>query len=138
MPDNLTPKQEAFCQKYIELGCATKAYYAAYDAAGSKPITANRSAKTLLDNPKIAARLRDLRDRALRRHDVTVDTVTAELEAARQQAMEINQISAAVNATMGKAKIHGLVEDRMKVTRKIEDLSDDELAALARSKGLVS
>ena len=34
MTDKLTPKQEAFCLKYIELGNATEAYYAAYDAGG--------------------------------------------------------------------------------------------------------
>lgn len=78
MTSNLTPKQETFCQKYIETGDATKAYYASYDAKGSKPITANRSAKALLDNPKIATRLRELQAIHLKRHVVTVDRVLQE------------------------------------------------------------
>lgn len=78
MAKELTPKQEAFCQKYIELGCATKAYYAAYDAKGSKPITANRKAKELLDNGKIAARVRELQAIHQKRHEVTVDRVIQE------------------------------------------------------------
>lgn len=78
MTQNLTPKQERFCQKYIELGCATKAYYAAYDAKGSKPITANRKAKELLDNGKIAARVRELQALHQKRHEVTVDRVIQE------------------------------------------------------------
>lgn len=112
MSGGLTPKQEAFCQRYIETGCATKAYYAAYDAAGSKPITANRAAKTLLDNPKIAARLRDLRLLSQERHLVTVDSITSELEEARRMALDTTQPSAAISASMGKAKLHGLIVDK--------------------------
>jgi 2',3'-cyclic-nucleotide 2'-phosphodiesterase (5'-nucleotidase family) len=114
----LTPKQEKFCQKYIELGCATKAYYAAYDAKGSKPITANRAGKALLDNPKIAARVRELQQRALKRHDVTVDSITAELDESRKLATADKQHSAAISATMGKAKLHGLITDKAEVTGK--------------------
>lgn len=112
MPSELTPKQDTFCQKYIELGDATKAYYAAYDAKKSKPITANRAAKELLDNPKIAARVRALREIHQERHMVTVDSITGELEEARRLALETEQPSAAVTASMGKAKIHGLIVEK--------------------------
>ena len=78
MSSKLTPKQERFCQKYIELGDATKAYYAAYDAQNSKPITANRSAKALLDDPKISTRVRELQLLHQKRHEVTVDRVLQE------------------------------------------------------------
>ncbi|WP_020471482.1 terminase small subunit [Zavarzinella formosa] len=115
---SLTPKQETFAQKYIELGNATEAYYAAYDAAGSKPITANRAAKTLLDNPKIAARLRALREIHQKRHEVTVDTITQELEEARMLAQRTKQPSAAVSASLGKAKLHGLITDKSELAGK--------------------
>jgi phage terminase small subunit len=114
----LTPKQEKFCQKYIETGNATEAYYAAYDAAGSKPITANRRAKELLDNGKIAARVRELQQMHLQRHIVTVDTITSELEEARSLAMQSKQPSAAVSAALGKAKLHGLIVDKNEHTGK--------------------
>jgi phage terminase small subunit len=112
MTSNLTPKQERFAQKYIETGNATEAYYAAYDAAGSKPVTANRRAKELLDNGKIAARVRALQEIHQKRHEVTVDSITKELDESRIAATADKQHSVAVAATMGKAKIHGLVTDR--------------------------
>jgi phage terminase small subunit len=78
MPDALTPKQEAFCQRYLETGNASEAYRLAYDAEKMKPETVNRSAFELLENPKIATRLAELKARQLKRHDVTIDRVLAE------------------------------------------------------------
>lgn len=118
MSHELTPKQEKFAQKYIELGNATEAYYAAYDAKGSKPITANRAAKTLLDNPKIAARLRALRELHQKRHEVTIDSITRELIDDREFARENRQASAAIAATLGKAKLHGLITDKAELAGK--------------------
>lgn len=112
MDKGLTPKQDKFCLKYIELGNATDAYYAAYDAKGSKPITANRAAKELLDNPKIAARVRALREKHQKRHEVTVDSITEELNESRTLATADKQHSAAITASMGKAKLHGLIVDK--------------------------
>lgn len=129
MADKLTPKQERFCQKYIELGNATEAYYAAYDAQGSKPITANRRAKELLDNSKIAARVRELQKMHLQRHIVSVDSITQELEEARKSALSERQPSAAVQASMGKAKLHGLILERADLTvrKPISEMTDEEL-----------
>lgn len=56
----LTPKQEAFSLTYLRTGNASAAYRQAYDAENMKPETVNRKAKELLDNGKIAARLREL------------------------------------------------------------------------------
>src|SRR4051794_31695088 len=78
MAANLTPKQEQFCQKYLETGNASEAYRQCYDAKRMKPETVNRTAKELLDNPKIAARLTFLKDQHLKRHAVTVDQVVDE------------------------------------------------------------
>jgi phage terminase small subunit len=74
----LTPKQDSFCQKYIELGNASEAYRQSYDASDMKPETVNRKAKELLDNGKIAARIEELKARQLRRHDVTIERVVEE------------------------------------------------------------
>ncbi|MEP8989258.1 terminase small subunit [Enterobacter hormaechei] len=106
----LTPKQEAFCQAYIETGNASEAYRTAYAADKMKPESVNRKAKELLDNGKIAARVAELQGEIKQRHNVTVDSLLAELEEARQKALsaETPQSSAAVAATMGKAKLVGL------------------------------
>ncbi|CDQ53006.1 TPA: terminase small subunit [Klebsiella pneumoniae] len=106
----LTPKQEAFCQAYIETGNASEAYRTAYAADKMKPESINRKAKELLDNGKIAARVAELQGEIKQRHNVTVDSLLAELEEARKAALaaETPQSSAAVAATMGKAKLVGL------------------------------
>ncbi|WP_329760616.1 terminase small subunit [Stenotrophomonas geniculata] len=104
----LTPKQESFCQRYLETGNASEAYRLCYSAEKAKPETVNRSAKELLDNPKIAARLSELRAEALVGHSVTVASLLKELEEARLVAMKKRQGAAMVQATMGKAKLAGL------------------------------
>lgn len=106
----LTPKQEAFALAYVETGNASEAYRRAYNAVKMKPETVNRTAKGLLDNRKIAARVAELQAEHVERHKLTVDDLLAELEQARQAALtaETAQSSAAVAATMGKAKLLGL------------------------------
>lgn len=106
----LTPKQENFCLAYLETGNASEAYRRAYDCGDMKPESVNRKAKELLDNVKITARLTSLREPIIQRHNVTVDSLIAELEEARQAALsaETVQSAAAVGATMGKAKLCGL------------------------------
>ena len=106
----LTPKQESFCQKYIELGNASEAYRQSYDADDMNTNTVNRKAKELLDNGKITARVGQIKREHKKRHNMTIDDLLLELEEARQAALgaENPQSSAAVAATMGKAKILGL------------------------------
>lgn len=104
---NLTAKQEAFCLAYLETGNASEAYRKAYNAENMKPETVNRKAKELLDHGKISARIAQLQGEAAERNEVTVDSLLAELEEARQLALQEGQPSAMVSATMGKAKITG-------------------------------
>lgn len=104
----LTPKQEGFCQKYIETGNASEAYRLNYGASNMSPESINRKAKELLDNGKIAARLEELKKAIIVKHNITVESILAELEEARQLAMETGKAGPAVQASMGKAKLVGL------------------------------
>ncbi|MDP8772030.1 terminase small subunit [Serratia marcescens] len=106
----LTIKQEAFCQAYIETGNASEAYRSSYAAENMKPESVNRKAKELLDHVKISARVRELQGEIKQRHNVTIDSLLAELEEARQAALTADtpQSSAAVAATLGKAKLTGM------------------------------
>lgn len=106
----LTIKQEAFCQAYIETGNASEAYRTAYAADKMKPEAIHVNASKLLDNAKVSLRVKELQGEIKQRHNVTVDSLLKELEEARQAALsaETPQSSAAVAATMGKAKITGL------------------------------
>ena len=66
------------------------------------------SASKLLASPKVSSRVLKLQADHRERHNTTVDTLTGEYEDARKLAMSTNQPAAAVSATTGKARIHGL------------------------------
>ena len=104
----LTPKQENFCLAYLETGNASEAYRRAYEIGTMKPESVNRKAKELLDNVKITARLTELRAPIIAKAQLTVEDLLAELEEARRLAIDTEQPSPAVSATMGKAKLLGL------------------------------
>lgn len=104
----LTPKQEKFCMVYLETGNASEAYRQSYDASKSSEPAINVNAKKLLDNAKIALRIEELRKPIMKRHNLTIDTILAELEEARQLAFQTDKAAAAVSASMGKAKLLGM------------------------------
>lgn len=64
----LTPKQEKFCLVYLETGNASEAYRQSYSAGKMKPETINRNAFALLENNKIAARVKELREAVAERY----------------------------------------------------------------------
>ena len=127
MTKPLTPKQESFAKKYIELGNASEAYRQSYNATNAKTATINRSATELLDNPMVTARIEELQEKAQQRHDVTLDTLTAEYDEAKAFAKELEQPSAVISAINGKAKIHGfdkqVIDTNAKITVKVVDMS---------------
>ena len=128
MANNLTPKQEAFVQAYLTTGNASEAYRQAYDAGGMKGATINRNAKALLENNKIAARLSAIQAIAVERTLVSVQSLTEELEEARALALQEGQPSAAVSASMGKAKLHGLLVDKSAVTGTFTTITEVKLS----------
>ena len=119
----LTPKQEVFCMAYLETGNASEAYRRAYDAGAMSEQVVWKEASKLLDNPKVAVRLAELREPILKRHAITVDDLLTELEEARQLAMGTESAAPAVAATMGKAKLLGYDKQLVDVTSKGESIS---------------
>jgi len=117
----MTPKQEKFCQVYIECGNASEAYRQSYDVGeNTKDKTIWRKAKELLDHGKVSARIAVLQLKHQNRHEITVDSLTKEYEEARNLAKNEKQAPAMVSATTGKAKLHGLLVDKQHHSGKIE------------------
>jgi hypothetical protein len=114
----MTPKQEAFCLAYIETGNASEAYRQAYNAGKMKPESVNVEAAKLLANPNIALRVSELKSELVERHKVTADTIAVMLREDRQFARECETPGAAVTATMGLAKLYGLLTDKTELTGK--------------------
>lgn len=128
---SLTQKQEMFAIAYIETGNASEAYRRAYNAANMKPESINVNACKLLADAKVAQRVDDLRKAQVERLSLTVDDLIAELDEARQIALTAAkpQSSAAVSATLGKAKLLGMLVDKvdMAVTAKPLPSSFDQV-----------
>jgi phage terminase small subunit len=112
----VTEKQKLFAQKYIELGIASDAYRAAYNANKMSDNAIRVEAHRVLANPNVALIVAELREKNARRHEVTIDTITEMLKADHKLAVSLEQSSAAVAAAMGLAKLHGLIIDRGALT----------------------
>lgn len=83
----LTPKQEKFCQLYIELGNASEAYRQSYDCSKMQTSTINTKAKELLKNGPITVRIEELQQEHRQRHNITVDKIIADLQEVRDICM---------------------------------------------------
>jgi phage terminase small subunit len=128
MPVLKNAKHERFAQEVAKGKTATEAYV----LAGYKESRA--AASRLSTNVDIQARTAELLNRGAERAECTVASLIAELEEARGIARKIEQPASMVAASMGKAKLSGLLADRVEHTGKdggpIEtvDLSETEVA----------
>ena len=124
----MTPKQEQFARLYVETGNASEAYRQAYNTDNMKPETVTNEAYKLLQDPDISAMVDGLKEEARQRHVVTVDDLLHELEQARAAALAAPtpQSSAAVSATMGKAKMLGLLVDKAEIKAEAEIITKQE------------
>jgi hypothetical protein len=113
----------------------------AYQQAGFK---ANRGNATRLKaNESVRKRVLELQATVVERTLVTIESLTEELEAARNLAMADEKgAAAAVAAVMGKAKLHGYLVDKREVGKPGEfaDMSlsqkQERAIGLARQLGL--
>ena len=106
--NQLTVKQEKFCKSYIETGNASEAYRQSYDCTKMKGASINRNAVALLDNTKIATRIGEIQLQLQKKFEVTVESLSKDLDEDRQLARSLGQPGAAISALNVKARIHGL------------------------------
>lgn len=92
----LTPKQEKFCMAYVETGNASEAYRQAYPRAKSwKPETVHSKASHLLNNGRVLARVKELKDELARRNLWTREqSVQALIEVIRNPDKQTDVIAA--------------------------------------------
>jgi phage terminase small subunit len=109
----LTQKQETFCLAYVETGNASEAYRRAYNAGKMKPESVNVNASKLMADAKISLRVAGLKADLVERHQITADDIAKMLREDRDFARECATPAAAVSATMGLAKLYGLITDRL-------------------------
>jgi len=123
MPPLDNPRWEHFAQELAKGKPAGEAYVlAGYKANDGNCIR-------LKGTERVIARVQELLGRSAARAEVTVASLLNELEDARKLAEKINQPSAAVAATLGKAKVAGLIVDRKEVGKPgdFEGMNVDQL-----------
>jgi phage terminase small subunit len=109
----MTPKQEAFAAAYLAVGNASEAYRRVYSAKSMSAASVNRAAKALMDNPKIAARVAEMRAPAVKAAQMTVESHLADLKRIRDAAFSDGKYSAAAAAEMARGKVSGFYVDRV-------------------------
>lgn len=98
-PRRLTDKQERFAVEFATNGGnATAAYRAAYDAGGMAPHIVNQQACRIAANPRVAARIAELRQ-AARDHVERVVNVTATDVALSAQRAMLADLAQALDAS---------------------------------------
>ena len=107
---SLTAKQQRFVDEYLVDLNATQATI----RAGYSKKTARAMGCENLTKPNIASAISDAQKERRIRLSITVDSVSRMLIADRDLARDLNHPSAAMQATMGLAKLHGLLVDRVK------------------------
>lgn len=131
----LTAKEEKFClevatgvDEFDKPISYAEAYRRAYNAGKMKAGTVDVKASQMMAKDKIAVRVRELRDTTAKNAMITVESLLAELEEARQAALnaETVQSSAAVSATMSKAKLLGMDKQLVDVTHRVVDDGTNE------------
>lgn len=132
----LSPKQLRFVHEYLRDQNATQAAV----RAGYSPATANKQGPRLLVNVGIAAAIRQAQAASANAADVTIHSLAEELERVRLMALQQKNCSAAVAATMGKAKLFGLGRENLRhsgglatvtvTSADLQALSEAELGTL--------
>ena len=100
----------------------------------SKSYPADQAASRLAKNVKVKARIQEIAAMAAKRHEISEDSLLEELEQARLAALENQQASAAVAATMGKAKLCGMLVERKETGKPgdFDNMSIEELRAFLK------
>jgi phage terminase small subunit len=133
--EKLTVKQEAFFCAYLETGNATEAYRRAYDTSRMTSGAIEVEGKRLLKHPLITLRLQAAQERVAAKAEVTAAKILDELREAWALARDKGQPWAMVAASMGRAKVAGLVAEKKDVEQPngFDDMSDEELAEFIRT-----
>ena len=110
MPVLKNARHEKFAQELAK----GKSQVEAYRLAGFKPNESHAS--RLVANGKVAARVAELKAAAAEKAVVTAADIARQLDEDREFARQLEAPAAAVSATMGKAKVLGLIIEKRDLT----------------------
>lgn len=127
MPILKNARHELFAQNLAKGKSQTQAYI----AAGYSENGAAVSGSQLLTNPKVSDRVAELKAEAVAGLKVTVNEISLQIEEVRLLALEDKDYALAMAASMGRAKLHGLIVDKKEVkdTTPAAELSPEQRRA---------
>jgi hypothetical protein len=133
MPALSNPRWERFALNLFESLAKGGNQMVAYSAAGytqNKASAKVGACRLLKTSAEIFRRVQELQAQVAKRKRITVESVVDELEDARLMAEEERQAAAMTAASMGKAKISGLLVDKVEQGKAgdFSNKSNDEIA----------
>lgn len=111
MPPLGNPRHERFAQEIAKGKSAADAYAAAGYRSDAK--SSETAGPRLFRNVQVQGRVAELQSRAATRAVVTAADIARQLDEDREFAREVKQAGAAVSASLGKAKVLGLITEKL-------------------------
>ena len=128
-PSPLNARQEAFARNIAEGRSQREAYQCAgYTPASDSVADVNASR---LRHAQVQSRIRELQAMQAQVSQITAERLLVELAEARSLALSLGQAGAAVAASMGRAKLCGLLVDRREDVTRRPTRDPDEPAEVA-------
>jgi phage terminase small subunit len=125
MAKGLLPRQRLFAFGLLEGHTQEEAYR----RAGYKPHRSN-ACRLITNDNRVREFIRERQREAMKRSDITTDTLLAQLEEARQNAKALKQPASEVSAIKLTAQLCGLLTDKHEVaTKPVEKMNMEEVSA---------
>lgn len=116
----LTQKMEMFCQAIVTGVSQADAYRSAYDAGGMKPETVQNKAYQLMKRGEVRARIEELRKPVVEKLQYGLEQAMQEAEEALSLAREMQKAGQMVAAIQLRAKLNGLLVEKMQVDATVK------------------
>lgn len=115
---SLTQKQENFCIAFVETGNASEAYRRAYNASNMKPETVVVRASEMMAKSNIKVRVDELRQPAIKKAQITLESHLERLQELSLKAEAANQYGAAIKAEEQRGKAAGIYVEKIEHSGK--------------------
>lgn len=121
----LTIKQEKFADRYLEHGSGIRAREeAGYATKGWSKNAQYVDAHKLLNNPKIALRIKLVKEAVVKRVEYTLEQALKDAREDREMARDLGQLGAAVSANKLAAEMSGYINRKTDLNIQINTWSE--------------
>jgi phage terminase small subunit len=127
MPGPLTNARH---ERFVQEVAKGKSWTDAFEQAGF--VRSSKNAARLAGRADVKARLAELQARAAEKAVISAADIAAQLDEDRTFAIQLKAPAAAISATLGKAKVLGLIIEKQRHEFDLTGLSEEELEQLER------